>query len=314
MPLLNPPQILPAVARVLFRALQAADGFGLPRTELAKSVAPAALPRGTDSPPGNGSKGFDDTLTACVTIGLFDRDGDIIRLHPELPSQTRDRRQRDHYFRPLVRDLILRDALNHGLWDSSEGARDLTRALAWYLAQDPLRPPASWNEPDGVDVAQERQFPAGVRIFSNDTRWGAFDRWATFLGFGSSLPRAGKTVLVPDPTEAIRHAVPSVLTSQRMEIGVVIEGLGNRIPVLDGGTYRRDVETRMKPEAILSRDDLLSPSLAHALFRLREERIIVLEDLPDLSLKIRIPEHFGPERTITHASLASTSEIKRPKL
>ena len=112
-------------------------------------------------------------------IGLFDRDGDMIRLHPELPGYTRDRRQRDHHFRPLVRDLILRDALNYGLWDSTEGARDLTRALAWYLAQDPLQPPASWNEPGGVDVAQERQFTSGERIFSNDTRWGAFDRWAT---------------------------------------------------------------------------------------------------------------------------------------
>lgn len=253
-------------------------------------------------------------MTACVTIGLFERDSDMIRLHPELPSYTRDRRQRDHNFRPLVGDLILRDALNYGLWDSTEGARDLTRALAWYLVQDPLRPPASWNEPGGVDVAQERQFPSGEqRIFSNDTRWGAFGRWATFLGFGHSLPRAGKTVLVPDPTEVIRHAVPSVLTTERLEIGVVIEELGHRIPVLDGGRYRRDVEARMKPGAVLGGDDLLSPTLAHALLRLREERIIVLEDLPDASLKVRLPEHFGPERTITHASLASTTAIQRAK-
>jgi hypothetical protein len=313
MPILNPPQILPAVARVLFRALQAADGFALPRVELAKSVAPATLPRGTDSPPGDGSKGFDDTLTACVTIGLFDREGEMIGLHPELPGYARDRRQRDHRFRPLVRDLILRDALNYGLWDSTEGARDLTRALAWYLAQDPLQPPASWNEPGGVDVAQERQFTSGERIFSNDTRWFAFDRWATFLGFGRSLPRAGKTVLVPDPTEVIRDAVPSVLTTQRLEIGVVIEELGYRIPVLDGGTYRRDVEARMKPEAVLSGDDLISPSFAHALLRLRDERIIMLEDLPDASLKVRLPEHFGPERTVTHASLSSTTAIQRPR-
>ncbi len=34
MALLNPPQILPGVARVLFRALQGADGFAMPRAEL----------------------------------------------------------------------------------------------------------------------------------------------------------------------------------------------------------------------------------------------------------------------------------------
>src|SRR6266581_2506312 len=105
MALLNPPQILPGVARVLFRALQAADSFALPKAELAKSLAPAALPRGEGAAPGPGSKGFDDTLTACLGIGLFDRDGDDIRLHPDLPDNARDRRQRDKHFRSLVRDL-----------------------------------------------------------------------------------------------------------------------------------------------------------------------------------------------------------------
>ena len=313
MALLNPPQILPGVARVLFRALQAADGFAMPRAELAKSVAPAALPQAEGAPIGPGSKGFDDTLTACLTIGLLDRDGDAISLHPELPEHARDRRQRDHHFRTMVRDLMLRDAVNYGLWDSTEGARDLTRALAWYLAQNPLRPPAPWNETGGVDVAQEQQFGAGERVFSNDTRWGAFDRWATFLGFAHHLPHGGKDVLVPDPTGAIRHAVPSVLTAQRLEIGVVIEELGHRIPVLDGGTYRRDVEARMRPEAVRSGGDLLSPSLAYALLRLRDEQFITLEDLDDAPQKVRLPERFGPERTITHASLASPTGMRRPK-
>jgi hypothetical protein len=314
MALLNPPQILPAVARVLFRALQAADGFGLPRAELAKSVAPAALPQRDRSESDNGSKGFDDTLTACLMIGLFDRDGDVIRLHPELPSHARDRRQRDQHLRSMIRDLVLSDAVNYGLWDSTEGARDLTRALGWYLTQNPLQPPAPWNEPGGVDVAQEQEFGAGERVFSNDTRWGAFERWSTFLGFGFHLPRGGKAVLVPDPTEVVRHVIDSVLSTQRLEIGVAIEELGQRIPVLDGGTYRRDVEARMRPEAVRSASDLLSPSLAHALLRLRDERVIVLEDLADAPLKVRLPERFGPERTITHASLlASPTGIQRPK-
>jgi hypothetical protein len=311
MALLNPPQILPSVAWVLFRALQAADGFALPRDELAKSVAPAALPRGKDAAPGPGTKGFDDTLTAGLMIGLFDRDDDTICLHRGLPDGVLDQRRRDQQFRPLVRDLILRDAVNHGLWDSSEGARDLTRALAWFLAQNPLRPPGPWNELDGADVAQERQFGTDEVVFSNDTRWGAFERWSKFLGFSSHLPRGSgsrlpqdkdKDVLVPDPTEVIRHAVPSVFTAQRQEIGIVIEELGQKIPVLDGGSYRREVEARMKPEAVRGTAEELSPSLTHALLRLRDERVIVLEDLADAPLKVRLPQGFGPERTITHAS------------
>jgi hypothetical protein len=213
----------------------------------------------------------------------------------------------------MIRDLVLSDAVNYGLWDSTEGARDLTRALAWYLAQNPLRPPAPWNEPGGVDVAQEQQLSAGDRVFSNDTRWGAFDRWSTFLGFSCHLPREGKTVLVPDPTDVVRHVIGSVLSAQRQEIGVVIEELGQRIPVLDGGTYRREVEARMRPEDVRSASDLLSPSLAYALLRLRDERVIVLEDLGDAPLKVRLPERFGPEHTITHASLVSPTGIQGPK-
>jgi hypothetical protein len=213
----------------------------------------------------------------------------------------------------MIRDLVLSDAVNYGLWDSTEGARDLTRALAWYLAQNPLQPPAPWNEPRGVDVAQEQQFGAGERVFSNDTRWGAFERWSTFLGFSCHLPRGGKAVLVPDPTEVVRHVIGSVLSTQRQEIGVAIEELGQRIPVLDGGAYRREVEARMRPEAVRSASDLVSPSLAHALLRLRDERVIMLEDLADAPLKVRLPDRFGPERTITHASLASPTGIQRPK-
>jgi hypothetical protein len=310
MALLFPPEILPNVARTLFRALQAADGFGLPQDELAKSVAPAALPRRAGTPPGPGTRGFERTLTGCLALGLFDRDGDIIRLHPDLPDVTRDRRRRDENFRPLVRDLVLRDAMNHGLWDSSEGARDLTRALAWYLAQNPLRPPAVWNEPGGIQVVEVEQFGAdGERVFSNDTRWNSFCRWATFLGFGRYLPRDGKDILIPDPTDVIRHTVPSLLTEKRKEIGIVIEELGQRIPVLDGGSYRREVESRMKPEAVRGATNLLSPSLAYALLRLRDERVIVLEDLADAPLKIRLPEKFGPERTITHASLQGKQRL-----
>jgi hypothetical protein len=162
-----------------------------------------------------------------------------------------------------------------------------------------------------VDVVQEHQFSAGERVFSNDTRWGAFDRWATFLGFGRHLPRDGKDVLVPDPTSVVRELVPEILTPQRQEIGIVIEELGRRMPVLDGGGYRREVEARMKPEAVRSSGDLLSPSLAHALLRLRDERVVVLEDLADAPLKVRMPTGFGPERTITHGSLVARKKAAR---
>jgi hypothetical protein len=306
MALLNPPQILPNVAVVIVRALRSADGYQMTRDELEKTLAPAALPRGEGAALGPGSKGLDDTLTACVVVRLCEREGDLVRLHPQLPDSVRDRR-RELDIRRLMRDLMLAEELNFGLWDTTEGSRDLTRALAWYLAQDPLRAPGGWNEPNGVDVVQESQFSAGERVFSNDTRWGAFDRWTSFLGFGVRLPRDSKNVLVPDPTPAIRDVVKDLLTAARTEVPSFVEELGRRLPVLDSGGYRREVEARMRPDAISASADQLSPSLTHALLRLRDERVLVIEDLADAPMKMRLPDGFGPERTVTHVSLETGS-------
>ena len=311
MALLNPPQILPSVARALFRALQSSDRFTMGKDELARLIVPPALNRAEDTLSGPGSKGFDDTLNACVMIGLFSRDANDVGLHPALPDYARDRRVADRRLRPLIRDLMLRDEINEGLWDSSEGGRDLTRAVAWYLSQSPLAPPMRWNEPLGVDTAQERQFESSERIFSNDTRWGAFTRWATFLGFGRFLPTDAKEVLVPDPTDALRDVLPTMLSPQRQEVLPVVEALGRRLPVLDGGRYRREVEARMRPGAVHSASDLLSPSLSHALLRLRDEGLILLENLADAPFKLRFAEGFGQERTVTHVSMASNQGRRR---
>lgn len=310
MALLNPPQILPNVAAVLLRAVRGAEGHQVAREELERAVAPSALQRGEGGASGPGSKGFDDTLTACIMIGLFERDGDVIRLDPRLPDDVADRRKEPDP-RRLLRDLVLAEQLNFGLWDSTEGARDLTRALAWYLAQDPLRSPGGWNEQGGVDLVQEAQFAASERVFSNDTRWGAFTRWATFLGFAVRIPRDTKTVLVPDPTAAIRDVAATLLSSGRSEINPFVEELGRTLPVLDGGDYRRAVESRMRPDAVAASSDQLSPSLAHALLRLRDERLLVIEDLADAPMKMRLPVGFGPERTVTHLSLEQHSRKGR---
>lgn len=309
MALLNPPQILPNVARVIYRSLPV-DDQGISRDDLAKAIAPASLPRGEGAQPGTGSKGFDDTLTACITVGLVERRDDVLRLHPDLPEAARDRRQREAALVPTMLDLVLDDRVNHGLWDSTEGARDLTRALGWFLAQDTLNPPAAWNEPEGVDIAQERQFAGDDRIFSNDTRWGAFDRWATFLGLATHLPKGGKSILIPDPTPALRRVLPEILPTSRQPILEFVETLSQRLPVVDGGALRRSVEERMRPEAVLATGDLLSPSLTHALLRLRDERLITLEDLADAPAKVRLAAGFGPERTVSHISSPDRSSRK----
>lgn len=312
MALLNPPETLPNVARILYRTLRAADGFRSQREALATAVAPPALRRADDDS-GAGSRAFEHTLRACVEVRLLEQVDDVVSLHPDLPDESRNRRRSDDHLPSLMRSLILSDALNHGLWDSTEGSRDLTRALCWFMCQDPLRPPGRWLDSDGPQALQNRDFPAGARVFSNDTRWGAFDRWVPFLGFGYHLIRDGREVLVPDPTAVLRGVLPELLTHARQEVGLVLELLASAVPVMDGGVYRRAVEERMRPASVPGADDQLSPSVAHALLVLRDRQLIVLEDLADAPNKIRLPDGFGPERTISHISLpAKPPRASRP--
>jgi hypothetical protein len=105
-----------------------------------------------------------------------------------------------------------------------------------------------------------------------------------------------------------------VLSATRTEIASFVEELGRRLPVLDSGSYRREVEARMRTDAVAASADQLSPSLAHALLRLRDERVVVIEDLADAPMKMRLPEGFGPEHTATHVSLdAGTQRGRRAR-
>jgi hypothetical protein len=307
MALLNPPQILPNVLRVLVRTLQGADGFTMSVDDLAHLAAPAALASNADA--GDGSKGFGDTLTACAAMGITSRGGGTVALSEEL-SWLRDRQLSDEHLRMHLADRIFDASLNEGLWTSSEGARDLTRALSWHLLQDPLRPPRGWSDgPDGVDAVELRQFSTEDRVFSNDTRWGAFQRWSKFLGFGRDLPhmlsdgRTLKTVLVPDPTDAFRRVLTDVIDTQPQEIFVLIDRLRRRLPVLDGGTYCQQVSERMRQNSE-PKSEVIAPAVAHALRRLELDGMIVLTNLADAPRRMSMVDESDTGRTVSHAALA----------
>lgn len=307
MALLNPPQILPNVLRLLVRTLQRADGSTMTVEDLAHLTAPASLASNADAR--DGSKGFDDTLTACVAIGIANRDSGSVALSEEL-SWVRDRQLSDEHLRMHLADRIFDESLNEDLWASSEGARDLTRALSWHLLQDPLQPPRGWTDgQDGVDAVELRQFSTEDRVFSNDTRWGAFQRWSKFLGFGRDQPymlpdgRTLKTVLVPDPTEALRRVLDTALDSEPLEITIAIERLRSRIPVLDGGTYCQRVRERMRQNSE-ARSDVIAPAVAHALRRLEVGGQIVLTNLADAPRRMTMPDGSDAGRTVSHVALA----------
>lgn len=308
MALLNPPQILPNVLRVLVRTLQNAEGFAMSVDDLDHVAAPAAL--SSDADASDGSKGLKDTLNACVAMELMARSAGSVELNEGL-TWLRDRQLSDEHLRMHLVDRVLDETLNDDVWASSEGARDLTRALSWHLLQDPLRPPRGWSDrPDGVDAVELRQFSTEDRVFSNDTRWGAFQRWSKFLGFGREIFHTSpdgklKTVFVPDPTHAIRRVIGDVLDSQPQEIAITIERLRSRIPVLEGGAYCEQVAERMRRTSE-PRSNVIAPAVAHALRMLEVEGTIVLTNPADAPRRMSMPDESDAGRTVCYVALTST--------
>jgi hypothetical protein len=215
------------------------------------------------------------TLNTWISLGLFEaRPDGTISIHPNILGAER---KPDNLHR-VARRLALDPKNNPDLW-ATEGARagDFTSALAWFLAQD------AWStvikgdkEADSILI---HQLPSGEIRFQNNTRWNGFNQWSAFLGFG--LPPQVAKGATPDPTEAVRDALPAVFGKQKiLPAKDFIRQLSEILPVLDGGDYRRQVErVLLSQEGQYSWKALpeghLSTSLSRALIRLHEEGVLI---------------------------------------
>ena len=303
MALLNPPQILPNIAEVIHRYLLQAENHAERRETLIAILAPASLEQNSGKP---GSKALDDTLRACEQIRLVEVYGESVRLHPDLPAYAIDRRTGGRTCRRLVRQLIMARDLNRGDWGSQEGARDLTHSLAWYLRQDLYSPPATWERQpplQSVQVAQQEQL-GGPVLLANDTRWGAFMRWSTYLGFAVHHAHDGNSYLVPDPTLAVRDALAACCKGSRgeMDLPSLLNLLADESPVLDGGLYRREVEARLRRGSYRELPSgTLSTALGHALRRLEEVGLFAMSDRADAA-KVTFTNELGERVVRSHLS------------
>ncbi|MEV5412982.1 protein DpdG [Thermopolyspora sp. NPDC052614] len=202
-------------------------------------------------------------------LGILEKSGDEIKLsveHQELAGATL------RTFLDRLRMACLATKHNDGLLgESDRGALDLTRALAWFLTQDPMGRPLGWAE---VQVLQSSvDWPSGL-VFSNDTRWVRFTHWAPALGFSAQSTLFGNDVartLIPDCTAAVRATCERLWpTGARLQAEDFVAHLAAELPVLPEGEYARQLG--------LSASDprRLSPVLSFALLSGRDEGWISL--------------------------------------
>jgi len=228
------------------------------------------------------SERIEATLNTWHRLGLFIiNDDDTVKLGTGC-KRTRGEGLQSFTERlpAFCRHLIFETRNARPLWpangelsDTGIGeSADLVRELAWTLAQDIYTFPVDSTEEQAVSLEGPQRTP-GKFIFKNKARWSGVKFWARFTGF-----LAADSGCI-DPTRAIRDELPDIFQgSSSLPAGVFLRALASRLPVLDFGVYRQEVEGalnasvwRRPPEAHLS------TALSFALRRLTLDRLLVLD-------------------------------------
>ncbi len=278
MALLNPPELRPSVTLTIVRYLGAQRAQQDDPERLLATLAPASL--GGANP----QRDVNENLKAAIELGLVLRSKDKVTLaEGVLPAVEEGRGA----MVKLLRKRVFDDSLNSTPWRSQVGARDLTNALSWFLTLPPAESPIQMEGgPRSAEALQTKDF--GPRQdedggessnwpIGNSTRWNAFRRWACSLGFAWANPNGR---LVPDPTVAIRDALPDVFTAaDELTAREFVSKVGECVPVLDGGRYQEFVTSNWERPAAENR--AITVPLTDALERLASKGSIVVDDRAD---------------------------------
>ena len=292
---------LPNVLAVLYEAVALAKA-PLEREELLELVAPKGVVH-------EDGKMARQTLNRWAELGLFvDADAGKIALASVPTTEMRDASEVLSAVRTAARRCALADANNPDLW-ASEGARaaDLTRSLAWLLAQDVYRTtfsPAALEELEMKQIADPE-----ARLMVNQTRRNGLQFWSHFLGFVRQ-PGGGDI----DPTLAVRESISACIEpGEDMPASAFVERLAQVLPVLDGGKWRSAVELRLEPQALPSMaEGQLSTSLSRALIALMMDEQLRFENRADVGRSVVFTGRDGLRPNYRY-SWVSRPEAKKRK-
>ena len=251
------------------------------------------------------------TLKRWTSFGLFeDVDGKInLKFAP-----TRGETSESFALRlpGICTSLLLQSDLALPLWpnesvvseDNIGRSADLCRGLAWCLAQDIYDLPSVYKE---VDNVVRSQIEVGRFVFLNDTRWTGLRSWARYLGFATGTGSG----FIFDPTIVVRAQLEEVIqVNESLTADEFVSRLAARIPVLDKGIYRTEVEQALRAQTWRApATDHLSSSLSIALRRLQKQGLIALESKADAGSRLALKWQFGRTwQDFTHVRLLRSAE------
>lgn len=219
------------------------------------------------------------TLNRWSALGLFHINGDGLVDLGEGLEFCKQKDTTTNELAGLIRKVIFYEVNNDNFWNSEKCAcADLTRGLAWLLAQDIYT--AEVGKTTVIQELESTQLTdTDRRLVKNSNRLEALRVWGLSLGF-----LWNEDALVIDPTEAIGDELSSIFSGS---FELTATQLQNRIaailPVMDGGRYRVEVESALNQAtwAPPPGQEYLSTSLSRALWRLHDDGRIALEHRAD---------------------------------
>ncbi|MFL4469009.1 protein DpdG [Tateyamaria armeniaca] len=248
------------------------------------------------------------TLNRWTELGLFVEDkGAITIAEPYLSALGKKADDAEARLPKVARTVAFLPANNVRFWESEEArSADLSRGVAWMLAQDVYSLDVNADRLTELEGAQLIDSSA-KKIAQNNTRWNGLKTWMLYLGFARDSMQ-----WVIDPTEALRDTLPDIFGPSRELTGpAFVERAASVLPVLDGGTYRTQVEAVLKERAWPQpKDGSLSSSLSRAIQRLDREGAIKLANRSDTEGVVTLTgTNMRTWRDVSHVSLPPAEEV-----
>jgi hypothetical protein len=249
------------------------------------------------------------TLNRWTELGLFgQQDGSVTIAEPYRSGLGKSADEAEARLARIVRTVVMLAENNERFWEREKSkSADLSRAVAWMLAQDVYSLDGNVKN---LALLEEAQIvdPAKQTIGKNDTRWNGLKAWMLYLGFA----RDGMQWVV-DPTQALRDALPDIFGASRELTGpAFVERAASVLPVFDGGAYRTQVEASLKERAWpRPRAGLLSSSLSRAVQRLDREGAITLANRSDTEGVVTLAgTNMRTWREVSHVALPLARKVR----
>jgi hypothetical protein len=226
-----------------------------------------------------------ETLEILVELGIASMADHVVQLTGNAPQQP----MAPLGFRRLLQVRLADIATSDDLLANSAGGRDLLRGAAWMLAQDPLQPVIQFSQ---VEPAQDLQVGFDARPIPLVEQWRPFARWATSIGYLSSVGHRPGRAIVADPTLALADVLQDLEPGSRSGSGFV-DLMAETVPVVDRGSAFEAMRARYVETPPGLREEAISASLSLAILRLIETAQIRVEDPHDAPPEDRVTVIFG---------------------